>query len=106
MWSWLNPDNIPEIVKNKWECIVIGKGKSYMKHPTVETFLQGTTTLDPPSAGKRSSVDLAGPSGQAPSKRGRKAGSTNQRSSDPANNAGGAHAADGLEAIPSYAPPP
>ena len=50
--SWLNPDNIPEIVKNKWECIETGKGKSYMKHPTVETFLQGTT-LDPPSAGKR-----------------------------------------------------
>ena len=37
--EWLNTATVPEIVKDKWECIETGKGKGYMDHTTVKTFL-------------------------------------------------------------------
>ena len=86
--EWLNTATVPEIVKDKWECIETGKGKGYMDHTTVKTFLQ-VTTKDQPTTGKRLRIDLVGASDEAPRKRGRQAGWRKPRPADTAEELGG-----------------
>ena len=63
----------PQIAKVEWEAVQTGKGKSYLRHPIVQQFLEGSE-LTAPAAGKRLRVDLAGPSGLSPKKCGRRVG--------------------------------
>jgi hypothetical protein len=71
--AWLDPAQHHQIVKVEWDAVETGKGSPYSRDPTVQKFL-AESALDPPMAGKRPRVDLAGPSGLSPKKCGRKVG--------------------------------
>ena len=62
--AWLDPARNPKIEKFEWSAIQTGKGYPYSRDPTVQKFLEGSA-LDPPVAGKRLRIDLAGPSGHS-----------------------------------------
>ena len=65
--SWLHPAQHDQIVMFEWEAVQTGQGRPYSGNPTVQKFLE-ESTLDPPVAGKRPRIDLAGPSGLSPKK--------------------------------------
>ena len=85
--AWLDPATNPQVVKFEWKAIQTGAGTPYQRDPTVQKFLR-ESTLDPTVAGKRSRVDLAGPSGVSPKKAGRKPGWRKPRPGDAADATG------------------
>jgi hypothetical protein len=76
--AWMNSGQNPCIAKFQLDAIQTGKGKSYMRNPIVQQFLEGSalqeSELDAPANGKGLRVDLAGLSGLSPKKCGRKVG--------------------------------
>ena len=63
----------PKIMKFELSPVWTGKGKPYVRDPSIQKFLE-ETALDPPVPGKRPRIDLAGPSGVSPKKADRKPG--------------------------------
>ena len=100
--AWLNSTQTPQIAKFRWEAIQTGKGKSYLRNPIVQQFLEGSelqeSELDASTNGKRLRVDLAGLSGLLPNKCGRKVGyRKQQRPGDAADASAGSAAGAGWD---------
>jgi hypothetical protein len=45
--AWMNSTQNPQIAKFEWKAVHTGKGKSYMRHPIVQQFLEGSKLTAP-----------------------------------------------------------